>query len=181
MSWFDDMMDTILMRGDKNYLGDVGKFLGGEGIGKAIEDWSNPITQMSDRNPLLALSKGEGNLFGSYKPQGGSESTLNNLNAAAALIYGGYGAMGGLSGGNQIETMGLGTGAEEETATGVGSDIGEMFPETKIESSSGLSDYLSKHISLNTGDKGQSKNVDRVWVFQGKTFIKYSDGTVDIK
>lgn len=72
----------------------------GNTIGKVIENWSNPVTQFSSRNPILSLVTGKGNLAGSYKPESTLERNVNNANFAAAAIYGGGAAAGALGTGS---------------------------------------------------------------------------------
>ncbi len=90
--------DFITNPGDQlatNLFGkDIGGFLGSQQMGKAIESWSNPITQLSDRNPILNLARGTGDWRGASSEPSGSEQTINDINKAAALIYGGYSALG---------------------------------------------------------------------------------------
>jgi hypothetical protein len=138
MGMFDflSLMDNVRQKGNTNVLGDFGKFFGGDGIGKGIEDWTNPVTQLSDRNPILSMIKGEGNLFGSYKPQGGIEETINRVNTLAGLIYGGYmgaaamgagegaAGSGGAAAGGEAAGGGGGAAASEAGAEAAASESG---------------------------------------------------------
>ena len=127
MAWFDETMDTIMSRGKSNQLGGVGEIFGANGIGGMLENWTNPVTQTSGRNPLYSLATGRGNLYGSYEPQGGTEETINRVNGAAGLLYAGYAAGGAMGIGGEGTASGGGGAAETGAygaGIGTGSEIG---------------------------------------------------------
>jgi hypothetical protein len=100
----------------------------GKTIGGGIENWSNPVTQLSDRNPLLALIKGDfdWSTLGSNKPPTKTEEDINNINVLLASIYGGamagsaaYGASGaGAEGGGGFLQNLMGSGGSGSEGSG---------------------------------------------------------------
>lgn len=108
--WFGgikDLVDNTLT----SVLGDdIGSFLGSGGIGRAIENWSNPITQLSDRNPILNLVQGTGDWRGAYSEPNDLERFAENVTELGAMAYGGYSGAGSLfgGGGSGMDMMGLG-------------------------------------------------------------------------
>jgi len=132
MGFLDDML------GAAQKLREVPFF--GTKIGKAIEEWSNPITQLSDRNPMLAIVKGEGGITGSNKPNSGSEDSVNNANVIAALMYAGYGA---------------GAAAAKAGAAGSGAE-GAAGTVAEKAAASGAPQALTTEESVATGGSGSS-------------------------
>ena len=117
-----NFLDNIMGRNTKD---PTWGFWGAQGVGKGIEDWTNPLTQMSGRNPILNLIKGTGGPFGANEKQSDSELNLNRMNAAAAIAYGGYaagGAMGaeGTSSGGGAAVEGGAGAAAGASGTGAG-------------------------------------------------------------
>jgi hypothetical protein len=120
------MMDDVRLKGGKTGVltnNPYARILAGAGAGGILEEWVNPVTMFSNRNPFLSMIQGKGNLAGSYEPQGGSEETLNRSMATLGALYGGWAGGAALGAGGAATETGAGgaaTGAEGGAAAGAG-------------------------------------------------------------
>lgn len=97
----------------------------GDRIGTAIENWTNPLTQVSGRNPMLEATHGDfdWSTLGSKQDPTSEEENINNMNVALATLYGTgmgasalYGAAGS-GGAGAVSEAGPGSYGANELAT----------------------------------------------------------------